>query len=163
MHSKKIRSLTLGAMIAATYVVLTYIANIFGLASGAIQIRISEALTILPYFTPAAIPGLFIGCILANLLTGCAVWDIVFGSIATLIGAVTASLLRNRSKWLAPVPNIISNSLIVPFVLIYVYGLKEAYYIHLISVFIGEIISGGVLGMILFFILEKHKNHIFKN
>ncbi|MBE6695286.1 MAG: QueT transporter family protein [Ruminococcaceae bacterium] len=162
MHSKKIRSLTTGAMIAALYVVLTYVSHMFGLASGAIQVRLSEALTVLPYFTPAAIPGLFVGCILSNLLTGCAVWDIVFGSVATLIGAIAASILKNRSKWLAPIPNIISNSVIIPFILIYVYGLKEAYYIHLISVFLGETVSGGILGMILFFVLEKHKNYIFK-
>ena len=162
MHSKKIRSLTTGAMIAALYVVLTYVSHMFGLASGAIQVRLSEALTVLPYFTPAAIPGLFVGCMLSNLLTGCAVWDIVFGSVATLIGAIAASLLKNRSKWLSPVPNIISNSVIIPFILIYVYGLKEAYYIHLISVFLGETVSGGILGMILFFVLEKHKNYIFK-
>ena len=162
MHSKKIRSLTTGAMIAALYVVLTYVSHMFGLASGAIQVRLSEALTVLPFFTPAAIPGLFVGCMLSNLLTGCAVWDIVFGSIATLIGAIIAALLKNRSKWLAPIPNIISNSVIIPFILIYVYGLKEAYYIHLISVFLGEIVSGGILGMILFFVLEKHKNYIFK-
>ena len=163
MYSQKIRKLTLSAMIAALYVILTYIAHVFGLASGAIQIRISEAITVLPYFTSAAIPGLFVGCILANLLTGCAVWDIVFGSLATLIGAIAASLLRNKSKWLAPVPNILSNSVIVPFVLIYVYGLKEAYYIHFASVFLGEIISCGILGMILLFVLEKHRNYIFKN
>ena len=133
-RSNKALFITHAAIIAALYVVLTYAASMLGLSNGAIQIRFSEALTILPYFTPAAIPGLFVGCILSNLLTGCAVWDIVFGSVATLIGAIAASLLKNRSKWLSPVPNIISNSVIIPFILIYVYGLKEAYYIHLISV-----------------------------
>lgn len=162
MHSKKIRSLTTSAMIAALYVILTYIAHAFGLANGAIQVRLSESLAVLPFFTPAAIPGLFVGCILANLLTGCAIWDIVFGSIATLIGAIFSYLLRKKSKWLSPLSNIISNSIIVPFVLIYVYGLKEAYYVHLISVLLGEIISCGVLGMILFFVISKHKNYIFK-
>ena len=163
MHSQKIKSLTISAMIAALYVILTYVSHAFGLASGAIQVRLSEALAVLPYFTSAAIPGLFVGCILANLLTGCAVWDILFGSIATLIGAIGASLLKNKSKYLAPLPNIISNSVIVPFVLIYVYGLKESYYVHLISVLLGEIISGGIFGMILLFLIEKHKNYIFKN
>ena len=162
MRSQKIRSLTTGAMIAALYVALTYVSHMFGLASGAIQVRLSEALTILPYFTSAAIPGLFVGCILSNLLTNCAVWDIVFGSIATLIGAIFSFLLRDKSKWFAPLPNILSNSAIIPFILIYVYGLKEAYYIHLISILIGELVSGGILGMILFFVLEKHKNYIFK-
>lgn len=162
MRSQKIRSLTTGAMIAALYVALTYVSHMFGLASGAIQVRLSEALTVLPYFTHAAIPGLFVGCILSNLLTGCAVWDIVFGSIATLIGAIFSFLLRDKSKWFAPLPNILSNSAIIPFILIYVYGLKEAYYIHLISILIGELVSGGIFGMILFFVLEKHKNYIFK-
>ena len=108
MRSQKIRSLTTGAMIAALYVALTYVSHMFGLASGAIQVRLSEALTILPYFTSAAIPGLFVGCILSNLLTNCAVWDIVFGSIATLIGAIFSFLLRDKSKWFAPLPNILS-------------------------------------------------------
>ena len=83
-----IKKMTQAAIIAALYVVLTYLAGMLGLASGAIQIRFSEALTILPVFTPAAIPGLFAGCILSNLFTGCALPDIVVGSLATLIGAV---------------------------------------------------------------------------
>lgn len=118
---KKINFLTQAAMIAALYVVLTLAINAFGLASGAIQVRVSEALTILPYFTPAAIPGLFIGCLLSNTITGCALFDIIFGSIATLLGAVGTYLLR-RHKWLAPVSPIIANTIIVPFVLSYVYG-----------------------------------------
>ena len=84
--NKKTTFIVHAAVIAALYVVLTLIANALGLANHAIQIRISEALTILPLFTPAAIPGLFIGCILANFLTGCLIWDIVFGSLATLLG-----------------------------------------------------------------------------
>ena len=70
MEKKSALFLTQAAMIAALYVVLTYIANLFGLASGVIQIRLSEMLCILPVFTPAAIPGLFIGCLLSNILTG---------------------------------------------------------------------------------------------
>ena len=82
MKHKRLALLTQGALIAALYTALTYLINYFGLANGAIQVRISEALTILPVFTPAAIPGLFIGCLLSNLLTGAAIWDIVFGSLA---------------------------------------------------------------------------------
>ena len=93
---KKINFLTQAAMIAALYVVLTLAINAFGLASGAIQVRVSEALTILPYFTPAAIPGLFIGCLLSNTITGCALFDIIFGSIATLLVAVGTYLLRRH-------------------------------------------------------------------
>ena len=101
---KKINFLTQAAMIAALYVVLTLAINAFGLASGAIQIRVSEALTILPYFTPAAIPGLFIGCLLSNTITGCALFDIIFGSIATLLGAVGTYLLslQARPRFLCP-------------------------------------------------------------
>lgn len=111
------------AMIAAIYVVLTFIANAFGLANYAIQVRFSEALTILPYFTPTAIPGLVIGCFLSNILTGCALPDIIFGTLATLIGAVLTYELR-KFKWLAPIPPIVANAVIVPFVLLYAYGIK---------------------------------------
>ena len=155
------------AMIAALYVVLTFIANTFGLANYAIQVRISEALTILPYFTPAAIPGLVIGCLLSNILTGCILPDIIFGSIATLIGALGTYALR-KFKWCAPVTPILANALIVPLVLIYGYGfLLEGvstvycYGYYFITVGIGEIISCGILGMLLLLTLEKYKNKIF--
>lgn len=147
------------AMIAALYVVLTYIANAMGLASSAIQVRFSEALTILPYFTSAAIPGLFVGCLLSNILTGCAVPDIIFGSIATLIGALFTRRLR-RHKWLAPVPPAIANTLIVPFVLLYAYGIRPLW-LSFITVGIGEIISCGVLGMLLLTVLEKYRSRLF--
>ncbi len=147
------------AMIAALYVVLTYIANAMGLASSAIQIRFSEALTILPYFTPAAIPGLFAGCFLSNILTGCAIPDIIFGSIATLIGALLTHRLR-KCKWLAPVPPILANTLIVPFVLLYAYGIQPLW-LSFITVGIGEVISCGVLGMLLLIVLEKYRGSLF--
>lgn len=155
------------AMIAALYVVLTFIANTFGLANYAIQVRISEALTILPYFTPAAIPGLVIGCLLSNILTGCILPDIIFGSIATLFGALGTYALR-KFKWCAPVTPILANALIVPFVLIYGYGFllegvstAYCYGYYFITVGIGEIISCGILGMLLLLALEKYKNKIF--
>ena len=153
--------ITQAAMIAALYVVLTVFINAFNLASGAIQVRISEALTILPYFTPAAIPGLFVGCLISNFVTGCLPWDIVFGSLATLIGAVGTYMLR-KYKFMAPIPPILSNMIIIPFVLIYVYGLTDAYWFLFLTVGIGEIISCGVIGMILLFALEPVKNVIFK-
>ncbi len=149
------------AMIAALYVVLTFVANAFGLANYAIQLRFSEALTILPYFTPAAVPGLFIGCLISNILTGCALPDIIFGSLATLIGAVFTYKLRAH-KWLAPIPPVIANMIIVPFVLLYAYGIKPLWFSFL-TVTAGEILSCGVLGMLLLFTLEKYKAHIFKN
>ena len=155
------------AMIAALYIVLTFVANAFGLANYAVQVRFSEALTILPFFTPAAIPGLYIGCLLSNILTGCALPDIVFGSLATLLGALGTYALR-RWKWCAPLPPILANTLIVPLVLIYGYGLiiegfntLQCYGFYCLTVGAGEIISCGILGMILLTILEKYKGRIF--
>lgn len=152
---RKTRFLTHGALIAAMYVALTFVASMLGLASGAIQIRLSEALTILPLFTPAAVPGLFIGCILANVLTGCAAWDVVFGSLATLLGALGTYWCRKKSKYLAVVFPILANMIIVPFVLKLVYGAPDAWIFLVVSVGIGEIISCGVLGILLHRVLIK--------
>lgn len=151
--------LTQAALIAALYVVLTYLANLLGISSGAIQVRFSEALTILPYFTPTAIPGLFVGCILANLLTGAALPDIIFGSIATLIGALLTAKFR-KHKYLAPIPPIVANALIVPPVLLFAYGIKPLW-LSYITVTLGEIISCGILGMLLLFALEKSMKKFF--
>ena len=154
---KKTKTMTQAALIAALYVVLTFVANAMGLASGAIQIRLSEALTILPCFTPAAIPGLFIGCLISNILVGSVLWDIIFGSIATLLGALGTYALR-KYKWCAPIPPILSNAIIVPFVLVYAYGVTDALPFLAFTVGMGEVISAGVLGMILLKSLEKHKD-----
>ena len=159
MKNKQILFLTQAALIAALYVVLTMISNALGLASMQIQVRFSEALTILPYFTPAAIPGVFIGCLLSNLLAGGALLDIIFGSLATLLAAVFTYLLR-KWKWLAPVPPIVSNTLIIPFVLKYAYGITPVW-LSFITVCAGEIISAGILGMLLIFTLAKYKRQIF--
>lgn len=148
------------ALIAALYVVLTLIANSLGLANYPVQIRFSEALTVLPFFTPAAIPGLFAGCLLSNLLTGCMLWDVVFGSIATLLGALGTYLMR-KNKWLAPLPPIAANTLIVPFVLAYVYRFEGSVPYFMLTVGAGEVISCGILGMLLLLVLQKYARHIF--
>ena len=162
MNNKKAYFITQAAVIAALYVVLTLFINAFDLASGAIQVRISEALTILPYFTPAAVPGLFIGCLLSNFMTGAAIWDIIFGSVATLIGAIGTYLLR-KWKWCAPLPPILSNTIIIPFVLTYAYGIPGGIPFFMLTVGAGEVLSCGVLGMILLFALQRYRNIIFKN
>lgn len=153
-QSFSVKSLCLGGAIAALYMVLTVLANAFGLASGAIQVRLSEALTILPVFTAAAVPGLTVGCVLANLITGCAAWDVVFGSLATLIGAVGAYLLRKKPMiaWLPPV---ISNMIIVPIVLQKVYGVPDSFWYLTLTVGAGEVIACGVLGLLLYKALKK--------
>lgn len=161
MRNKNVLFITQAAMIAALYVVLTFIANAFGLANYAIQVRISEALTILPIFTPAAIPGLFIGCIISNFLTGCALPDIIFGSLATLAGALGTYALR-KIKWTAPLPPIVANTLIVPFILVYVYHMEGTLPLFMLTVGIGEIISCGILGTLLTLVLTKYKNVIFR-
>lgn len=148
------------AIIAALYIVLTLIANALGLANYAIQIRFSEALTILPYFTPAAIPGLFVGCILSNILTGCVPLDIIFGSLATLLGSIFTYKLR-KWKYLAPLPPIIFNILFVPPVLAFVYHFEGTLYYFAITIGIGEIISCGVLGIMLLLLLEKYRKILF--
>ncbi len=161
MKTKKVLFLTQAAMIAALYVVLTYLANLLGLANYAIQVRFSEALTILPYFTPAAIPGLFIGCLLSNILTGCAIIDILFGSLATLLGAIITYMLR-KHKWFVALPPILSNTIIVPFILKYAYGIVPLWF-SAVTVGIGEFISCGILGMLLLFALDKYKAVLFKD
>ncbi len=160
MRNKKVLFLTQAAMIAALYVVLTFLANTLGLASGVIQVRLSEILTILPYFTSAAIPGVSIGCLLSNIFTG-NIFDIIFGSFATLLGAYGSYLLR-KHKFLVPLPPIIANVIIVPWILRLSYGLKDAIPYMMLTVGIGEIISCGVLGMLLLFTLNKYKDVIFR-
>lgn len=152
----RVRFLTQAAMIAAIYVVLTMLANAMGLASYAIQVRFSEALTILPFFTAAAVPGLAVGCLISNILAGGALLDIVFGTIATLIGALCTYLLRKKSKWLAPIPPIIANAIIVPPVIYAAYGISPIW-LSVITVTIGEIISCGILGMLLLHGLLKYR------
>lgn len=148
------------AMIAAIYVVTTVLFAPFSF--GEVQVRISEALTILPYFTPAAVPGLFIGCLIGNIIGGAILPDIIFGSLATLLGAIFTYLLRKQSKFLAPLPPIISNIAIVPFILRYAYGINLPIPLMMLTVGIGEVISCGVLGMIVLSALQKYRYKIFK-
>lgn len=159
--NKHVTQITQAAMIAALYVVLTMLAASLGLDHYAVQLRFSEALTILPAFTPAAIPGLFVGCLLSNIMSGCIIWDVIFGPIATLIGAVGTWLLRKRSKWLAPLPPIVANTLIIPLILAYAYQFEGSLPYFMVTVGLGEILSCGVLGMFLHFTLSKYKGKIF--
>ena len=161
MKHNTAQKLAFGGVIAALYVVLTVVANAVGLASGAIQVRISEALTILPVFTAAAIPGLTVGCVLANLVTGCLPWDIVFGSLATLLGALGTRAMRKK-PYIAWIPPVVSNAVIVPIVLMRVYDVEDVavfgqtfagnslWPILVLTIVIGEVISCGLLGVLLY-------------
>lgn len=161
MKNKNVLFMTHAAMIAAIYVVLTYIFAPFSF--GEVQIRIAEAMTILPVFTPAAIPGLFIGCLIGNILGGAILPDIIFGSLATFIGAIFTYMLRGQNKVLAVLPPIISNTIIVPFVLKLGYGVNLPIPFMMLTVGIGEIIGCGVLGLVLYSALSKYRSLIFKS
>lgn len=153
-HRTTALQLTQAAAIAAIYVVLTLI--FAPISFGAMQVRVAEALTILPLFTPAAIPGLFVGCLLANMIGGAIVWDVIFGSLATLIGAVGGWMLR-KNRWLVPVPAIVANTVIVPFVLKYGYGVDLSIFLSAVYIAVGEILGCGVLGELLATALEKRR------
>ena len=163
MKRSDIRYLTRAALIAALYVALTAVAALLDLASGTIQVRISEALCVLPLFTPAAIPGLAVGCLLANLLTGCVPWDIAVGSLATLLGALGTRALRERPFWVAALPPILANTILVPFVLRYAYGVPGAIPFFMLTVGIGEVLSVGVLGWLLYRALNRSGAQFWQN
>ena len=153
--------LVLSAAIATIYIVLTTIAAGFGIASGAIQVRFSEALTVLPFITPAAVPGLTIGCLVSNILTGCVLPDIIFGTLATFLGAVGSYALR-KNRWLVSIPPIVSNTLIIPFVLTYAYHIPGGIPFFMLTVGAGEVISCLILGQILLTAILPIKNVILK-
>ncbi len=160
MKENKVLFITQAAMIAAIYVVLCLIFE--PISYGAIQTRVAEALTVLPFFTPAAVPGLFIGCLIANLIGGGIMVDVIFGSAATLIGAVGTFLLRRRSKFLAPLPPILANMAIIPFVLRYGYGEPLSIPFLMGTVGLGEILSCGIMGTVLLMVLSRYKRVLFK-
>ena len=160
MRENKVQFMTQAAMIAAIYVVLCIVFE--PISYGAIQTRVAEALTVLPFFTPAAVPGLFIGCLAANLLGGGILLDVAFGSVATLIGAVGTYLLRKKSRYLAPLPPIVANVLIIPFVLRYGYGDPLPIPFLMGTVGLGEILSCGMMGTVLLVVLCRYKKVLFK-
>ena len=163
----KVKYIVHASVIAALYVVLTALSNLFGLSNMPVQVRLSEALTILPACTPAAVPGLFIGCILGNVLTGCHILDVLFGSLATLLAAFLTELMSRKiradkpKRIIAPVPPIIINTAVIPFVLSYVYNFEGAVYLFALTVFLGELISAGVLGILLYGLLKKYERQLF--
>ena len=158
--SKKTAYITQAALIAALYTVLTMVAAGFDLASGAIQVRFSEALTIMPFFTPAAIPGLTLGCLLSNILTGCVLPDVIFGTLATLLGALGSCALR-KNRFLCAIPPIVSNALIIPFVLTYAYHIPGGIPFFMLTVGLGELISCMGLGQLLLQALLPFRGRLF--
>lgn len=171
MKKSKVLFTLQAAVIAAIYVVLTILAASFDLASGAVQVRFSEALTILPFFTPAGIYGVTLGCFLSNILINANILDIIFGTSATLLGCLgtwyIGRIYRNTKhpmlRFLAPIPPILANSLIVPYILVYAYGLPDAILFLMVTVGIGEIIACGVFGMMLMLSLSPMQSLLFTN
>lgn len=157
--NKTVYFLAYAAAIAAIYVVLTVM--FAPISFGPVQFRIAEALCILPFFTPAAVPGVFVGCLLSNLLCGAAPLDVVFGSLATLIGAVGSYKLQNN-KWLVCIPPIVANTVVIPWVLRYAYGSVDMIPYAMVTVGIGEVLAIGVLGNLLLITLERYRSVIFR-
>ncbi|OQB24443.1 MAG: QueT transporter [Firmicutes bacterium ADurb.Bin182] len=161
MNAKKLAQ---GALIAAIYALLTF--AVLPLSSGLIQMRVSEALSVLPWFIPAAVPGLFVGCVAANIIAGAAVYDIVFGSLATLLAAYITRFLSKRgfSRWLAPLPAVLINAVVVGFILYYVYEMKElgiSLSLCILYVAIGQTLACYGLGMPLLLLIEKFGRKLF--
>ena len=157
--SKKTLFLVQAALIAAIYVVLTVVFAPFSF--GEVQVRIAEALTILPVFLPAAVPGLFVGCFLGNMLGGAVLPDIIFGSLATLIGALGTRALRKAHPFLATIPPIAANTVIVPFVLKYAYAVDLPIPFMMLTVGIGEVVSCGIFGLVLYYALNGRRAQVF--
>ncbi len=151
----KTKFITQAAVIAAVYAALTI--ALLPYSYGVMQVRVSEALTVLPFFTPAAVPGLFIGCIIANIIGGYGIWDIVLGSTATLIAAFVSYKVKRRI-WV-PFPPVIANALIIGTMLHYVLDFPLLYCIGWVG--LGEMIACYGLGYPLLKYLEKYKDRIF--
>ena len=145
------------AIIAALYVILTYLAGIWNLAYGPVQFRFSEALTVLPFLMPEAIPGLFVGCIVSNILSPYGLLDLIVGSLATLIAAVATA--RCRSRCLAPLPPVLSNAILVGAMIAWYEagfgpGFAAAFAYNAFTVGLGEAVVCYVLGLPLIKVLE---------
>lgn len=152
------RYLTRAAVIAALYVALTYLAGLMNLAYGPVQFRFSEALTVLPFLFPEAIPGLFVGCIVSNLISPYGVLDLVVGSAATLLAAIWTAKCRNR--FFAPMPPVLCNAVLVGAMIAWYEagssaGFLPAFAYNALTVGAGELVVCYVLGLPLLKVLEN--------
>ncbi len=152
--SKKVLFIVQAAIIAALYAALTLIFLPISFGHNIFQFRVSEALTILPAFMPASIPGLFVGCIVSNLIGGFGLVDIIFGSLATLIAALFSRRLK-KYPFLVPLPPVIFNALIVGTYLKYLYMFEVPLFVSMGWVALGELLSCYLLGLPLLFLLRK--------
>jgi len=151
---KSTRFLIQAAIIAAIYAVLTIVLMPF--SYGVMQVRVSEALTILPFFTPAAIPGLFVGCLISNIIGPYGMVDIVLGSSASLIAAIGSYALR-RYPALVPLPPVLANALIIGWMLKSIYAVPLPLAACILWVGLGEVIACYGIGYPLLRYLRKYK------
>lgn len=154
------RKITLIASIAALYVVLTINPLFFVISYGAVQFRISEILTVLPYITPYAIPGLFIGTIIANFFSTNGFIDVVVGSFATWLAAWLTHKMPNR--WLAPLPPVVINAVIIGSMIGFISSSMQQIPIFILYVGIGQFVVCYLLGLPFLLFLEKYRNILFK-
>ena len=151
---KNTKYLLHAAVIAAAYATLTIVLMPF--SYGIMQVRVSEALTILPFFTPAAIPGLFVGCFVSNMVGPYGILDMVLGSGATLIAAIGSYLLRKRPI-LVPLPPVVANGIIIGGMLYYAYAVPMPLPACMLWVALGELIACYVIGYPLLQYLKRYK------
>ena len=159
------KQLATAGIIAAIYTVMSLLSSVFGIAYGPIQCRFSEALTVLPFFLPEAIPGLFIGCIVTNLMSTVGPLDLILGSLATLLAALWTRRMPN--KWLAPLPPVLCNAVIIGAMIAwYEVGFTEAFWgmfaFNALTVGIGQILACYGLGLLLMKALSRtpaFRNH----
>ncbi|HWQ58061.1 MAG TPA: QueT transporter family protein [Clostridia bacterium] len=155
------RAIARGALIGALYALLTLVTVPLG---AGVQLRFSEALCVLPYFCPEAVPGLFVGCAIANLVTGAVMLDVVFGSLATLAAAYLTYLMKQRgvSKWLAPLPAVVVNAVVVGLLLRYAYQVELPLWMCMAGVFAGQAVSCYGIGIPLWYALDKFGRGLFE-
>jgi len=138
------------AVIAALYAAVTVI--LAPISYGMVQVRVSEALTVLPFIFPESVPGLFLGCLIANTYGGLGMIDIVFGSLATLVAGYLTS--RMPSLFLAPLPPVVLNAVVVGFILKYALGTPLL--LSMLYVGAGEFVSCYLLGLPLLYWLKRY-------
>lgn len=174
MYKGKTAKIIQTIVIAIAYIVLSYIADMFGMAKGIVQVRISDALCVLPYFTPAAIPGLFIGSIISNIiisltedpmtgkmvLSAAAQQYILFSGLSILAASIVSYCVR-KFKFVVAIPPIVFNSITMPMIFHYVFRYEDSVAKCFMTVLIGEIISCGLLGTALLLALEDSKDKLF--
>lgn len=155
-----VRFMAEAGIIAALYFALTMAVEPLSFGQlGMMQLRVSEALCVLPFFTPAAVPGLFIGCALANIFSFLGIFDVIFGSLATLAAALVTYFIKN--KWLTPLPSVLVNAVVIGALLRFLYFTDVPLWTPMLYVGAGQAIACYALGMPLFFLLNRHKARLF--